>query len=306
MNQKTLHKTIMFADVSGSARLFERLEDNEAATAVERCMKRMEHSIKGFAGRTLQVAGDELQALFESPEEACMAAIDMQLRVADLPPISGLKLTIRIGLHCGEIVEQFDTVLGEAVNTTARITGMARVDQILASHRLADLLPSNCLVYVAPLVGVSAIREGKDLVDLVQIDWQRHEAYQRKHQAPNPAASAAGTSATPQSSSRLCLRYRGKAFLLDDKTPTLSLGRDPSSKLLIQDRKASRAHGRIEKRDACYFYIDASTNGSFVSFLGQTEVLLRKDEIQLLGSGRICFGSSRNDPLADYADFEYL
>jgi adenylate cyclase len=303
MTQKTLNKTIMFADVSGSARLFERLEDKDAATAVERCIKRMEHSINGFRGRTLQVAGDELQALFDTPEDACMAAIDMQLRVADLPPISGLKLTIRIGLHCGEIVEQFDTVLGEAVNTTARITGMARVDQILASHRLADNLPSNCLIYVAPLNGVNAIREGKDQIDLVQIDWQRHEEYQRKH---SQTESVAPTLDRRKTSERLCLRYRGKAFLLDDKTPTLSLGRDPSSKLLIQDRKASRAHGRVEKRDGNYFYIDSSTNGSFVSFLGQMEVLLRKDEIQLLGSGRICFGSSRNDPLSDFADFEYL
>jgi len=292
--------TIMFADVSGSARLFERLEDTEAAHAVERCIKRMERSITGYRGRTLQVAGDELQALFESPEDGCLAAIDMQLRVADLPPISGLKLTIRIGLHCGEIVEQFDTVLGEAVNTTARITGMARVDQILASKQLADQLPSHCQNFVAPIREIGTIREGKELVELVQIDWQQHEEYQRSRTVsvdPTPSR---------RTTELLCLRYRGKAFLLDDKTPTLSLGRDPACKLVIEDRKASRAHGRIEKRESGYFYIDSSTNGSFVSFPGQMEVMVRKDEIQLRGSGRICFGSSRNDSLADYADFEYV
>lgn len=292
--------TIMFADVSGSARLFERLQDTEAAHAVERCIKRMERSITGYRGRTLQVAGDELQALFESPEDGCLAAIDMQLRVADLPPISGLKLTIRIGLHCGEIVEQFETALGEAVNTTARITGMARVDQILASKQLADLLPSHCQSYVAPIREMGTIREGQNAVELVQIDWQRHEEYQRTHTiVVEPTAS-------DKTTDRLCLRYRGKAFLLDDKTPALSLGRDPSSKLLIEDRKASRAHGRIEKRASSYFYIDSSTNGSFISFPGQNEIMLRKDEIQLRGSGRICFGSSRNDSLADFADFEYV
>jgi len=299
-----LQKTIMFADVSGSARLFERLEDTEAAHAVERCIKRMERSITGYRGRTLQVAGDELQALFDSPEDACLAAIDMQLRVADIPPISGLKLTIRIGLHCGEVLEQFDTALGEAVNTTARITGMARVDQILASKQLADLFPSHCENFVVPIREMASIREGKNLVELVQIDWQRHEEYQRTRVAiPNPSLDL---SINRKISDRLCLRYRGKAFLLDDKTPTLSLGRDPSSKLLIEDRKASRAHGRIEKRDGSYFYIDSSTNGSFVSFPGQVEIMVRKDEIQLRGSGRICFGGSRNDSLADFADFEYL
>ena len=95
-----------------------------------------------------------------------MAAIDMQLRVADLPPISGLKLTIRIGLHCGEIVEQFDTVLGEAVNTTARITGMARVDQILASKQLADLLPSTCLkIMSSRFVKWGAFAKARNLIE---------------------------------------------------------------------------------------------------------------------------------------------
>lgn len=297
-----VQKTIMFADVSGSARLFERLEDTEATRAVERCIKRMERSIMGYRGRTLQVAGDELQALFDSPEEAYLAAIDMQLRVADLPPISGLKLTIRIGLHCGEVVEQFDAVLGEAVNTTARITGMAGLDQILVSKRLADQFPANCQNFIAPLREASTIREGNVQVELVQINWQLHEEFQRSR-VQNPSLEP---QQTRKISDRLCLRYRGKAFLLDDKTTGLTLGRDPASKLLIEDRKASRTHGRIEKRDGIYFYIDCSTNGSFVSFPGQVEVLVRKDEIQLRGPGRICFGSSRNDSLADYADFEYV
>lgn len=299
---KPLHKTIMFADVSGSARLFERLSEKDAARAVEQCIQRMELSISSHHGRTVQVTGDELQALFDNPDDACMAAVDMQLRVAELPPVSGLRLTIRIGMHCGDIVEQFDTVLGEAVNTTARITGMARVDQILASSRFLGQLPKQCQTFAIPIPASSGIREGKELIELVQLDWQRHESYQRV-QAQNHSIDPNNAHKT---SERLCIRYRGKTFLLDDKTPTLTMGRDPSSKLLIEDRKASRAHGRIEKRNGIYFYVDSSTNGSFVSFPGQMEVMVRKDEIQLRGPGRICFGTSRNDSLADFADFEYL
>ena len=294
-------KTILFADVSGSARLYECLEDSEAARAVERCIKRIERSINGYQGRKLQVAGDELQALFDSPEDACLAAIDMQLRVADIPPISGLKLTIRIGLQCREIVEQFGAIVGAAVNTTARITGMAHVDQILASKLLADQFPSLCSNFVVPIRETGSIREGDNLIELVQIDWKRHEEYQRAHMSV-----AKHDLDLEQISGRLCLRYRGKAFLLDQKSPTLSLGRDPACKLLIEDRKASRTHARIELRNGSYYYIDSSTNGSFVSFPGQIELLVRKDEIQLRGSGRICFGGSRNDAFADFADFEHL
>ncbi|HYO26771.1 MAG TPA: hypothetical protein VER68_00740, partial [Azonexus sp.] len=47
MSKKQPKMTVLFADVSGSARLFERLGDTEAAYAVERCVKRMERSIAG-------------------------------------------------------------------------------------------------------------------------------------------------------------------------------------------------------------------------------------------------------------------
>lgn len=80
---------VMFADVSGSTALFERLGDKEAMHAVERCLKRMKRSIDGYKGKTIQIVGDELLAAFEQPEDACQAAIDMQQRIADLPPFPG-------------------------------------------------------------------------------------------------------------------------------------------------------------------------------------------------------------------------
>ena len=67
---------VMFADVSGSTALFERLGDKEAMHAVERCLKRMKRSIDGYKGKTIQVVGDELLGAFETPEDACQAAID--------------------------------------------------------------------------------------------------------------------------------------------------------------------------------------------------------------------------------------
>ena len=77
----------MFADVSGSARLFQRIGDTEAAYAVERCVKRMERSIVGFRGETVKISGGELVAAFESAEDACQAAINMQLQRIRCPGV---------------------------------------------------------------------------------------------------------------------------------------------------------------------------------------------------------------------------
>ena len=294
----TLRKLIvMFADVSGSAGLFERLGDTEAMYAVERCLKRMNRSIDGYRGRTVQIVGDELLAAFDSAEDACQAAIDMQQRIADLPPVSGLKLTIRIGLHAGMVVEEEGRLSGEVITNAARIAGIARRDQILGSSSLVAELPQAGAISVRLVPELGSVLQGEESLGLFQVSWPGHEY-------AGVPSKLGPSSILPVD--RLCVRYHGKAFLLDEKTPVLTLGRDLACKLVIEDRKASRQHARIEKRGDDYFLVDTSTNGSFVMLQGRQEVLVRRHELQLEGSGRICFGSSGNDQSADCADFEYL
>ena len=88
MDDASPQLAVLFADVSGSARLHEKLGDAEAARAVDRCMKRMERAIEGFGGRIIRLIGDEIMVSFNSVDEAFQAAVDMQHRVADLPPVS--------------------------------------------------------------------------------------------------------------------------------------------------------------------------------------------------------------------------
>jgi hypothetical protein len=288
----------MFADVSGSAGLFERLGDTEAMHAVERCLKRMKRSIDGYRGRTVQIVGDELLAVFELAEDACLAAIDMQQRIADLPPVSGLKLTIRIGLHIGMVKQEADKFTGEVVTNAARIAGIARRDQIIASSALTAELPESGVISVRPMPELGSVPENGNSLNLFQIHWTTHEASRGAHSSFGPASAAP--------IARLCVRYHGKAFLLDDKTPVLTLGRDLGNKLVIEDRKASRQHARVEKRPDGYYLVDTSTNGCFCRLSGRQEVMVRRHELLLEGSGVICFGSSGNDPDTDSANFEHL
>jgi adenylate cyclase len=289
---------VMFADVSGSAGLFERLGDTEAVYAVERCLKRMNRSIGGYRGRTVQIVGDELLAIFETAEEACLAAIDMQQRIADLPPVSGLKLTIRIGLHAGAALEEDGKLSGDAINNAARIAGIARRNQILGSSAMVAKLQQPGAIVVKQIPELGTVPESGGTLDLFEVHWPSHE----NSGAVRPVAG-------PQAvmpAERLCVRYHGKAFLIDEKTPVLSLGRDLSCKLQIEDRKASRQHARIERRGDEFYLVDTSTNGCFVSLAGRQEVMVRRHEVQLDGNGKICFGSSSNDPSSDCANFEHL
>lgn len=289
---------VMFADVSGSAALFEKLGDVEAQHAVERCLKRMTRSIDGYKGRTTQVVGDELLALFESAEKAFHAAVDMQQRIADLPPVSGLKLTIRIGLHFGEVIEGEELPKGAGITTAARITGMARRNQILCSSRFIAELPPYLTGKVIPMPSLGSVEENMEELPLSQIEWSSF--------VMGDLSSVHSTfgAATPIIPRNLSLHFHGKSFLLDERTPSLSIGRDLSNQLVIDDRKASRQHARIERRSDGYYLIDTSTNGSFLDIAGHQELMVRRHEVMLKGKGRISFGAPNCDPEATSAEFE--
>ena len=286
---------VLFADVSGSTKLYERLGDTEALRAVDRCIKRMERAIDGFRGRLVKTIGDEVMATFADAEAAFQAAVEMQQRVHDLPPVSGVKLAIRVGFHFGPAIEDNNDVFGDTVNTAARIVGLAKAEQILTSKQTVDTLPQLLQQSTRDLEQLS-VKGKADGVHVFEVLWNETEELTMK----------ADSILSQPPTVKLCVRYRGRAYLLDEKTPALSLGRDHSNDVVVEDRKASRHHGRIERRGDKFFYVDQSTNGSCIAVAGEQETLLRREELLLRGTGKISFGSSSNDPLADCAYFEHI
>ena len=64
--------------------------------------------------------------------------------------------------------------------------------------------------------------------------------------------------------------------------------------MVVDDEHASRHHCTIERRRDHFVLVDKSTNGTFVTFEGEQELALRRDEIMLRKSGWISFGQSRS------------
>ncbi|MCK6390915.1 MAG: adenylate/guanylate cyclase domain-containing protein [Azonexus sp.] len=287
---------VMVADVCGSAGLYERLNDREAARAIERCVKRMNRSLEAYGGETLQLAGDEMLALFTSGEAACQAAINMQQRLAALPPVTGLKLGLRIGLHAGESLPDSKRPPEKLLDTTARIAGLAHSGQILCSNRVVNALKPGGVVKVLARLD-QAVKEDNRTLDVFQIEWPAQPAANQMHSMFGPFSTLA--------IDRLRLRYQGEVILLDEHNPIITLGRDPSSQLLIEDRKASRQHARIERRHEGYYLVDTSTNGSFVRVGNRQAVAVRRGEMLLEGAGVLSFGSNLNDPGTEKLAFDH-
>ena len=292
---------VLFADVSGSTRLYEKLGDTEALRAVERCIKRMERAVDAFRGKVVKTIGDEVMAVFESAEEAFQSAGEMQQRITDLPPVSGVKLAIRLGFHFGPVIEDKGDYFGDTVNTAARLAGLAKAGQALTSGETVALLPELLQCSTRDLDQMSVKGKAEEL-HVFEVLWQEGEELTMKA----PSIRAAGKSAAAVPNVRLCVRYAGEVMVLDEKRPGLSMRRDAACDLVIRDRRASRNHGKIERRGDKYVLVDISTNGTYVQLKGETEFLLRREELVLRGSGRISFASPGDAEGADIAEFETL
>lgn len=78
--------------------------------------------------------------------------------------------------------------------------------------------------------------------------------------------------------------------------------RPPISCLPI--RWLPRTHARIEKRKGNFVLIDQSSNGTYVTVSGRDEIVLRREEFILHGTGVIAFGHALHErPNCEVVEF---
>ena len=116
MAEQASEAAVLFADVSGSTKLYETAGNAVAHAAVESCVNLMRQKTQAAKGRVIKTIGDEVMSAFSSADDAADAAIEMQLAISELPPVGNTTLGIRIGFNYGPVVERDGDVFGDAVN----------------------------------------------------------------------------------------------------------------------------------------------------------------------------------------------
>ena len=284
---------VLFADVAGSDRLYEKLGDAEALYAVDRCMKRMERGVAIHSGRVVKIIGDEMMAVFHDADSAVQAACEIQQRIDSLPPVSGVKLSIRAGLHFGPAQERNNDVFGDTVDTAAHMVSLAKGGQIVTTAATVAVL-SQLLREAARALDAQGAQGKPEGVGVFEVIWRNNPELTMK------TSQFMKVEPLPM----LRLRHDGIDVQLDAMRDALSFGRDAGNDLIVADRRASRIHARIERRVNHYFLVDQSTNGTYVTFDGELEIALKKEEVPLRGRGRIAFGHSSRDVSAEIVEFE--
>jgi class 3 adenylate cyclase len=137
--------TVLFADLSGFTALSERTDPEEIRAMVDGCMTEMGEVVERFGGTVDKVIGDALMAVFGAPvaheddaERAVRAALEIQRRASEEAALFG-GLCVRVGINTGEVIfapvgpdgRRELTVMGDAVNTAARLQAAAPPEGVL-------------------------------------------------------------------------------------------------------------------------------------------------------------------------------
>jgi len=281
MTLTSSERAILFADVSGSTALYEKLGDRPAARAIEACLDELRAVVAKWEGKVVKTIGDELMVVFDRPEAASAAAREMQSRVTALPSTGGVNLAIRIGFHFGPVLEDKGDFLGDGVNTAARLAGLAKGGQILTSGATANTLSITQRINLRDLDTIP-VKGKQEAVRVFELMWGDTE----------DATQLAGLASSARIEARLTLEIGERTVDFPREKAALTLGREASCDVVVAEKTASRNHARIERSGVQYVLIDESTNGTYVEIEGDREVLLRRDRIMLRGRGKIAFGTS--------------
>ncbi|MBW1799186.1 MAG: FHA domain-containing protein [Deltaproteobacteria bacterium] len=140
--------TILFSDIVSFTPLSERLAPTDISTLLNQYFRWMTDIIFDFNGTLDKYIGDAIMAVFGAPierendaERAIMAALEMRKALFEMMADMGpdRRFDIRLGINTGRVVagnlgspKRMDyTVIGDTVNTAARLESIAENNQIL-------------------------------------------------------------------------------------------------------------------------------------------------------------------------------
>jgi hypothetical protein len=269
--------------VSGSTKLYETVGDSVAHAAIEKCVNLMREKTVQATGRVIKTIGDEVMSAFPTADAAADAAIEMQSGIAELPAVGTTKIGIRIGFNFGPIVERDGDIFGDAVNLAARLSHVATKDQIITAKdtvmRMSPMLKSSTRA-----ITTIQVKGKAEEIQVYELIWQ---------QSADMTTLASTKSIFKPKKTQLRLKVQGAEVILSQEKPAVALGRDATADVVIRERMASRAHGKIERRLDKFILSDHSANGTYVTVEGDREIVLRREEFTLRGHGWIAFGQPR-------------
>jgi adenylate cyclase len=276
--ERQQNTAVLFADISGSTKLFVEIGDDGAREVVATTLDSWSRLAGANDGHVVQLRGDGMLCTFATVDAALDAAIAMR----DLPYRQ--TLSMHAGIHTGPVLREADQLYGDVVNIAARMADIARRFEIvlteIAAQQLSDAGRWNLrLIRKVPVKGQAEPMN----ICLLANDMEHATEYRTPQQTKTVRI-------------KLDLRHGSQVFVVDSAAATCLIGRDEACGIKVEHGLVSRRHASIEHVSGKFFLHDHSTNGTFVVDEGSTgPALIQREIYQLKGRGVISLGIEPKD-----------
>ena len=272
----------MFADVTGSTKLYESLGDEDANRIIGKVLDVMANVTESYQGFVIKTIGDEIMCRFTTANDTVRAAIECQERVTEGVLGEDIDISIKVGLHFGPAILMEDgDVFGDAVNVSARMAGIAMGAQIITTDETIMLLDAD-LQDMCRQFDKTNVKGKEEEIIIHQVVWEASDDVTRIE---------ISSDTMQEQVMYLSLEFQGiQTRLASDDHRVFVMGRGVQSDLLCNTRLASRTHATMEYRRGKFILSDQSSNGTFVTTDDGENIFLRRQELMLFGAGRIGLG----------------
>jgi class 3 adenylate cyclase len=126
--------TVLFTDIVDSTSRAAALGDRDWQHLLDEHDDLARREIERHRGRVVKTTGDGVVAIFDAPGRAIRCTLELS------PAVERLGLSMRAGLHAGEVEVRGDDIGGIAVHIGQRVSALARGGELLVSSTIKDLV----------------------------------------------------------------------------------------------------------------------------------------------------------------------
>ncbi len=289
MDKSHTQLAVLFADVSGSTRLYEQYGDAIARADMAACIALLDRTARSLGGETLKTIGDEIMVAFVDPVKAALSAAEMQAtlrRAGEEGEFQMGVLHIKIGWHFGNVAWRGEELVGETPIAAQQIINLAKADEILTSKNSIDAIPPQMFPDVH-LIDTVRAEAWDGQLQIYKMPWEQTGDETQISSKPHLQVT--------QTEIVLDLVYAGQKIRVDGRNDVCAVGRGKQAMLQVNGKLTSRQHAEITCRNGRFSIRDESTNGTYVVQSDGERTHLRREEGILSGKGTLGFGSWPED-----------
>ncbi|WP_426571389.1 ATP-binding protein [Aquihabitans sp. McL0605] len=163
--------TFVFTDLVDSTATAQRVGPEAAEELRSGHFELLRRAVRTAGGVEVKGLGDGLMVMFTSPSRSLACATAMQQAVEHSNRLAAERLSVRIGIGAGEVIEDEGDYYGDAVVEAARLCAIADGGQILATDSVRVLVGRHAGQELRP-IGDLVLKGITDPVPTVEVRWE--------------------------------------------------------------------------------------------------------------------------------------